>query len=141
MQACSDIAAQLREYVGIPFVSRGRSREQHGGLDCWGLVLAASRALFGREIPDYGDYRDANRICDVAPLFDGRYDWRQVAPERVRAGHVIVLRIAGHATHAGLVVWPGHMLHTMAFCHSCIESYRAARWRYRVEGFYEWSPR
>jgi cell wall-associated NlpC family hydrolase len=139
MQACSDFDAQLRTFVGIPFVTRGRDRAS--GLDCWGLVRSASLALFAREVPDYCAYRNANSICDVAPLFDGRSDWRQVEAGRERAGHVIVLRIAGHATHAGLVIRPGTMLHTMARCFSCIESYRGARWARRVEGFYEWCPR
>jgi cell wall-associated NlpC family hydrolase len=141
MQACSDLDAQLRDYVGIPFVNHGRSTEQHGGLDCWGLVLAAARQVFGREFPDYCDYKEAEKICDVSPLFEGRRDWRQVEAGRERAGDVVVLRIAGHATHAGLVVRPGLMLHTMTFCHSCIESYRGAKWRCRVEGFYAWFPR
>src|SRR5262247_492480 len=105
MQACSDFDAQLRAHIGVPFVTHGRDAGH--GLDCWGVVLSASRALFGRDVPDYTDYTSANSICDVAPLFEGRRDWRQVEPGRERAGHVIVLRIAGHATHAGLVVRPG----------------------------------
>lgn len=139
MQACSSFDAQLAQLVGVPFASHGRDRAR--GLDCWGLVLCASRALFARELPDYSAYSDARQVCDVAPLFDARADWEPIARGDERPGHVIVLRVIGHATHAGIVVKPGHMLHTMLYCNSVVESFDSQKWKARVEGFYSWSPR
>lgn len=135
MPAFSD--SVLAGLVGIPFVSRGRAALD-GGLDCWGLVMYASRALFERELPDYPGYADARQVCDVAPLFEARTDWKPIAAGAERPGDVIVLRIIGHATHAGLVIRAGHMLHTMLYCNSSIEPYGNVKWRNRVEGFYSW---
>lgn len=139
MQDFSSYGVQLTQLVGVPFLSGGRDRAR--GLDCWGLVLEASRALFGRDLPDYPGYSDARQVCDVAPLFEARADWEPIKDGAEPVGSIIVLRIAGHATHAGLVVKRGYMLHTMLYCASVIEHYRGEKWAHRVEGFYAWSPR
>lgn len=130
---------RLTRLIGVPFVSKGRALET--GLDCWGLVMLASRELFGRELPDYPGYSDARNLCDVAPLFEARTGWELRPPGGERPGDVIVLRIVGHATHAGIVVKRGQMLHTMLYCNSGIEGYGATKWKARVEGFYSWQPR
>jgi len=135
--AFSDSA--LARFIGVPFISHGR--EPARGLDCWGLVLAASRELFGRELPDYAGYCDARQVADVAPLFAARADWCERASGLEKPGDVVVLRIIGHATHAGLVVRPGVMLHAMLYCNSVLEGYRGLRWAGRLEGFYTWQPR
>ena len=44
-----DVLMTVNDFIGIPFCSRGRSRES--GMDCWGLVVAAERELFGKELP------------------------------------------------------------------------------------------
>lgn len=40
----------LNEYIGIPYVGEGRSRD---GLDCYGLVLLIYKDHFGIELPDW----------------------------------------------------------------------------------------
>jgi cell wall-associated NlpC family hydrolase len=138
MRDSSSYGVELSKLVGIPFLSKGRDRAQ--GLDCWGLVLEASRVLFGYELPDYPGYSDAQAVCDVAPLFEARSSWKQLTDGSEPLGSVVVLRVAGNATHAGIVVRRGFMLHTMLYCQSVIESYRSEKWARRVEGFYGWFP-
>ena len=139
MPASSEFEQRLARFIGAPFMSHGRELDG-AGFDCWGLVMCASRELFGRELPDYPGYMDARQVCDVAPLFEARSGWKSRARGAEQPGDVVVLRIIGHATHAGLVIRPGHMLHTMLYCNSCIEPYGADKWRHRVEGFYSWLP-
>lgn len=127
----------LRSLIGIPFKSRGRDPAE--GLDCWGLILHASRVLYNRALPDYPDYENANDVHDVTPLFGARRTWKILTPGTEEAGDVVVLTIAGAPTHAGLVIDArGRMLHTLAQWDSCIDNYRASRWRSRVDGFYKW---
>lgn len=139
MRDFSSFGVELTKLVGVPFINKGRDRAR--GLDCWGLVLEASRVLFGRELPDYPGYGDARSVCDVAPLFEERSQWDRLTDGAEPVGCVVVMRVAGNATHAGIVVRRGYMLHTMLYCQSVIESYRSEKWAHRVEGFYEWSPR
>lgn len=42
----------LRQYIGIEFVDRGRDPVRDGGVDCWGLARMVGRE-FGYDFPDF----------------------------------------------------------------------------------------
>jgi cell wall-associated NlpC family hydrolase len=58
--------AWAAEYIGIPFLERGRGR---AGCDCWGLVRLVLAERFGIELPshadDYETVKDHGRLVEL----------------------------------------------------------------------------
>lgn len=126
---------ELRELIGIPYKNHGRDL---AGLDCWGLVMVASRELYGVEVPDYNGYADSCNGTQVAPLFDARKDWQFFKTTEANIGDVIVVRLAGYPVHAGIYTGDDFMLHTLHGCNSCLVRISSHSWRQRIEGAYRW---
>lgn len=86
-------------YIGKPFEDGGRGPEAY---DCWGLVAAVYRDVFGIELPSYGEISASDLIAiaremRTAPDAD---PWRLV--REPRAGDVCVMRLPSRS-------WPGHV--------------------------------
>lgn len=121
-----------RDYVGIPFLERGRTRE---GCDCWGLVRLVLGSEFGVDLPlfdGYADHRDLRllgALCDEGkPL---------VGAERVEGpgpGIVVVMMVGPHPSHLGICVDGQHLLHVERGCNSIYQ--RIDQVKHRIEGFY-----
>ena len=126
----------VADYIGLPYVPRGRTRE---GVDCWGLLELVWREQFRRELPTYdGTHWDgAATIRDVArgaAAYSAQF--KQVARGTERLGDGVLLRLRGAPIHVGLVVASGTMLHVEEATASCIESYNSFQWNKRILGFY-----
>lgn len=127
----------LASLVGIPYVSTGRNPAV--GLDCWGLVVHASAVLFQRELPDYRGYANACDHEQTTVLFEERSKWQRIAKGDEIPGDVLLLRLAGHPVHAGLVVGDNLMLHTLTGRNATLERYDSlSPWYHRWEGVYRW---
>lgn len=126
---------QIQDLIGVPYESRGRSEL---GADCWGIIMLASEHIYGQRVPDYSEYRDSTDKHQTEPLFEARHNWQQVPFEAILPGDVIVLRIMGHSSHAGIYVGDGKMLHTLGGRDSCIERLASSSWQNRIEGIYRW---
>ena len=128
----------LKNYVGVPYLSNGRNPAI--GLDCWGLVRHASLVLgSGSTVPDYTGYLDSTDTSQTAALFQERHKWQSIPKGEEREGDVLLLRLAGHPVHAGIVVAPHSMLHTLQGRNSCLERYDGlSPWFRRWEGVYRW---
>lgn len=128
-------------YVGIPYREGGYARD---GADCWGLVVLVYAEKFGIQLPAHPDGytrpESAAARAAIADLSESiRRDLFEQIPECSEVpGDVVLIRIGGAPCHAGLVVAPGLMLSVRKDQTSAIESYRAAQWRSRVEGFYRY---
>lgn len=125
----------VNDYIGIPYVEDGRTR---AGLDCWGLIVLVWREVYGRDLPVYdGPHwaRDADRRVIAAAIALEVERYESVPAGSEREGDGIILRMAGHPLHVGLVVAPGWMLHSHETAASCIENYRSIAWCRRVIGF------
>ncbi|PHR17287.1 MAG: phage tail protein [Sphingopyxis sp.] len=121
----------MDEYIGIPFVAEGRSRD---GCDCWGLIRLIYRDHKGIVLPTYTGYGDPLARAATDLIEAGRVDWEKVTqPQPYDA---VLFLVRGQPHHIGLVIRPGWMIHTARGKQSCIESYNRPLWRSRIEGFY-----
>jgi len=137
-------AATLGDFIGIPYVPRGRSL---AGLDCWGLVLLAARELFGLALPEFF-YSEADLLPDAEVLIREQTSgatpqWRPVGRAGLLTpyppGVVHIFRVAGHPTHCGLHLGGLDFLHTLEGRNACVESIGDANWRHRHLGSYRWA--
>ena len=119
--------------LGIPFLSRGSDAD---GCDCWGLVVLASRTLWGAEVPRYEGYAEANSD-GIADWIRERWGaWDNIPPGEERAGDVAAFAIHCAApVHVGLVVARGWMVHVMPGRDSCLERYDRPYWRSTLARF------
>lgn len=102
----------VEPYIGIPFVTQGRSVE---GWDCWGLCVVVYRERCGIALPSHlVDSLDGRAVRDAikseAPA------WLPVEIGAEREMDVAVMRsihAGGYAaeSHVGLVTRPGRLMH------------------------------
>jgi cell wall-associated NlpC family hydrolase len=119
------------EFVGLPWRERGRDRT---GVDCWGLLflIYASR---GVEVQSYADdyvsVDERERVAAIATQAASESEWLQINPGEEREFDALLFKRAGLATHVGIVVAPGKMLHIRNGGMSEI-----VPWRSRLIGIY-----
>lgn len=125
------------QYVGIPFVSKGRDRL---GCDCWGLLRLVYAEQFLIQLPSYiEEYESANnRYSIAAPIDQHRNKWLPVNDPRTGDG--VLFCFSGIPCHIGVVTEIGLMLHITKGIDASIEPYLSSRWRSRVEGIYRYIP-
>ena len=125
------LGAWTNQYIGIPFEDCGRTPH---GWDCWGLVRYVYAEHLSIELPEF-DYRDTSNLAEVAGLFDSGLDrWQEVTtPETF---DVVLLVLAGRATHCGVYVGGNRMLHVLHGCATSIIRCRSHLWKPR--GFFRW---
>lgn len=124
----------LSHYIGLPYESRGRGPR---AFDCWGLVRLFYQREVGVDLRDLSDgYADAGKDVDgvVATVMRESAQWARVEPPAF--ADVVLFRIAGKVRHAGVVVAPGLMLHSLDGHESVLERFDGPKWGRRVEGFY-----
>lgn len=129
----TDVNTAVADLIGIPFVEHGRSCE---GADCWGLVRLALRRGFGLEVPDYTeDYVTTTDREEIARLIaQEAMAWIPVLSTDAKPGDVVLFRIRGSVSHAGLVLDPPWFLHTQIGIESVRERWDSPLWRRRISG-------
>ena len=123
----------VADYIGIPFVAKGRDRE---GCDCWGLVRLVLAERFGLDLPSYAEgYDSLEDVTAIVELIGGAQEegaWQRVAAEEARAGDLAVLR--GVPTpHIGVLVAPGIMLHALQGAQASLARLSDQAWRHRLK--------
>lgn len=131
-----DLPAWAADYVGIPYKPGGKDRS---GVDCWSLFAMVQREVFGVDVSDYDGplyttRRDAAAVGAAARAFAQRFVTIEAGDERT--GDAVLLRILGVPMHIGVVVAPGHMLHTEEGCDAVVEDYRTPFWSPRIVAFH-----
>ncbi|MBE3602678.1 C40 family peptidase [bacterium] len=135
------IAAWAKDYIGIPYADRGRTR---AGVDCYGLLYLVLSEQFGAPVPSYAEsYATAEDFAEVKALIAGetRSRWRRIPEAAASSGDAIVLSMNGLPFHVGVVADP----ETRAFLNVfrgtgvALERWTSARFRKRIEGFYRYA--
>lgn len=128
------------DFIGIPYRLRGRDR---AGCDCWGLCWIVLEERFGINAPcmdgvvwDRDSKPDERRAAALVIASTAEEYFDPVASGSEQPGDIVVLSLAGHPLHMGIVVAPGWMLHSAHDADAALERYDGLIWRKRVGGFY-----
>ena len=128
----------FNQYIGIPFKSKGRTRE---GLDCWGLIRLLYLEQFQIELPSYvDDYLSASDFKTAGKLIeDNLHRWIKIDPSIRTLGDVIVLRIYGQPIHMGMLINDQQMIHVFKNIDTCVQRIYTSIWKQRIHGIYRHS--
>ena len=125
----------VKKYIGVPFVSNGRSME---GCDCYGLVRLVLRNEYGVELPELSDnYADALNVNETARMFAEHRP--ALAAEKISAPEeraVVVITEHGAAAHIGITAGNGYILHTGIKTGGVCQRETHPGLRGRIEGYY-----
>jgi len=137
-----------RDYIGIPFVDKGRD---HAGCDCWGLMRLILVEQFEVVIPSFvNDYVSADAgeaIIDIVKDCTTNFEWIKIENDSEQAGDVVHMsgfyRIEGKlrkaGMHTGLVLVSGTLIHVEEGINATLMRYReAGQLSRRVLGFYRY---
>lgn len=122
-------------YVGTPYLEFGRSAE---GCDCWGLVHLVYARELGISLPDYLGYGSAEEHAEINALISRAETepvWSNISATP-RAFDIAVFRRGRLASHVGIVVRPGLMLHMVGEDCAKHEAFETGRWGNRLKGVY-----
>ncbi len=124
-----------KNYVGIPFVDKGRDRK---GLDCWGLVWLVYKEMLNIQLPSYTNrYLTAEEMDEVARVIRSELDpWREITD--VQMFDVLRMRITGRDAHVAIIVANNWMLHTLPKLDTFLTRYDTLNWKNRVLGSYRY---
>ena len=104
---------------------------------CFRLVQRVFEDAYGIQVEDHADAVGQSREARAA-RFHHVLAAHCVTVTEPQEGDVIIINIGGKPAHIGIVVEPGWMLHAYEGGSAVIESYRAPRWRARINGFWRY---
>jgi len=123
------------KYVGIPFISNGRTMD---GCDCYGLARLILRNEYGIHLPLLSDdYNDALNVIETTRLFEERRP--VLAADRISEPEeraIVIITEHGCPCHIGVVAGNGYILHTGIKTGSVCQRETHPALRGRVEGYY-----
>lgn len=128
----------VNDFVGTPQAPFGRTR---AGVDCWGLLCIVYGEVLGIRLPDYLGYSSVDEHAEINALISGA----EASPLwRARQGtaqefDIAVFRRGRLASHLGIVIRPGQMLHMVDDDRAKVETYTSGRWGNRLVGHFYWA--
>ena len=126
------VPAWVADYVGLPFVARGRDRD---GCDCYGLVRIVLKDRAGADLPAFGGCGQTDNKGRQARVIErGReaIGWKTIPGGMEQPLDVVLVdevyrdgfgAFQSAPLHMGIVVVPGWMLHTKSATGSRVERY------------------
>ena len=138
MTAVNAHLAWTREFVGVPWLDKGRSM---AGADCWGFAAVTYEARAGVVLPSYTeDYASADEAAEIAAIVAREKRsprWLTVAGDPQELD-ILWFREGRFDAHAGIWIAPDTMLHMALEDCSKIERYDRPPWLGRLTGVYRW---
>ncbi|WP_162906707.1 NlpC/P60 family protein [Algihabitans albus] len=128
------LPAWADSYIGIPFaeVDRGRA-----GTHCYGLVSLVARERFGLTLPPEPDGSDPHELARNATAFmNAALDFAEIPLGQEAPGDIALLRHGGCASHVGVVIASGWMLHLERATRCLPERLAERLWSRRLVGLY-----
>ena len=125
----------VKKYIGIPFVSNGRSFK---GCDCYGLVRLVLHNEYGINLPELSnDYSNALNVSETSRLFTENLPvlTAKKIQEPVEKA-IVVITERGRPAHIGIVAGGGFILHTGIKTNSVCQRAEHPGLRGRIEGYY-----
>jgi cell wall-associated NlpC family hydrolase len=125
----------VKNYIGIPFVSNGRT---HEGCDCYGLVRLVLSEEFNITLPELSnDYKNALNVREVAALFEKNMPVLLASRcETPEEKSLAIIRERGRLCHIGMYAGDGYILHTTAETGSVCQRISHPELSDRIEGYY-----
>lgn len=124
----------LNDYVGLPFVERGRTR---AGVDCWGLLRLVYADRLRIVLPSFGDAYTLEDAEALAALIEGgKGPWVEIPAGNERPGDGVLMTLDGLARHVGVVGPRGYILHIERGTGSLMERADGARLKRRIVGYF-----
>ena len=125
-------------FTRFEYADKGRGPAQ---FDCWGFVRHVEREQFGIvDLPDlasaYPSCEDHGAVADVVRRYKRLLAAAWVLVEDPRPGDIVILNVAQHPWHCGIVVAGRLMMHMLKGVNVGIERFDREPWRNRIEGFY-----
>ena len=125
----------VKNYIGIPFVSNGRT---HEGCDCYGLVRLVLMEVYDVLFPELTtDYKNARNLAETYWLFEEKIP--VLCAARIRETEEKALAVIlerGRPCHLGIDAGNGFILHTSYKTGSICQRLSHPDLCGRIEGFY-----
>lgn len=132
------------QYVGIPYVPRGRDKAT--GLDCYGLLIRVYKEQFGITIPDYAyDAAATPSPAVTCDLIDHAVKtpalWHLIPNQSLwNHGDVAVFSLTALPFHTGILLPRHYMLHCVTKLGVVVERL-SKNWTNRLVGVYRHEER
>ena len=125
----------VSKYIGIPFVSNGRSAN---GCDCYGLVRLVLHNEYQIDLPQLSnDYSSALNIEETKKLFtEQRPALASFKLDKPQEKAVVIITEHGCPCHIGVFAGNGYILHTGIKTGSVCQRETHPALRGRIEGYY-----
>lgn len=136
----AQIPPWVAQYVGIPYLTNGRTLE---GCDCWGLYALVMAHQRGLALPAYDGpgWRGSGSLRAVGAAAEAyAAQFTEVPQGEEQLTDAILLRSSGLPIHIGMVVAPGLMLHVEEYHNSEIARYTSLQWASRIVSFFRYNP-
>ena len=127
----------VNEFINIPFVEKGRSRE---GCDCWGLATVIYKEKLNIDLPLLLDY-DSTRDCkNIAELYNYEHlRWQEIPLGEEKPFDIIIIKINSFPTHVGIIYEKGLMIHCEKNIGTHVsEYYKEHQLKNRIVGIYRY---
>lgn len=128
------LAPWVADYIGIPFLPHGRTRE---GCDCYGLVRLVLAEQFGKNLPAFAaGYDLGDRVVEARLIDQGLPLVGATKVDLPDPGDIVLMAFVGIASHVGIYLGDGQVLHVAEGRDSILQAVSSPFLRSRIRGYY-----